>query len=53
MVALMATLVEVLVAAEVGDKVDRDGVIRATRFEPSTREHPDVDAVLAEMDGAL
>jgi hypothetical protein len=40
------------VPAEVGEKVDRECVIRAKRIESSTRDHPEVEAVLADLDGA-
>ena len=53
MVALVATQQEVLVPAEVGEKVDREGVNRAKRVEPSAKDHPEVDAVLADLDGTL
>ena len=33
--------------------IDREGVIRAKRIEPSTKDHPEVEAVLADLDGAL
>jgi peroxiredoxin len=33
--------------------IDREGVIRTKRIEPSTKDHPEVDAVLADLDGAL
>jgi peroxiredoxin len=33
--------------------IDREGTIRAKRVEPSTKDHPDVGAVLADLDGAL
>ena len=39
--------------AEVGEKIDREGIIRAKRIEPSTKDHPELDAVLADLDGAL
>jgi hypothetical protein len=44
---------EVTVPAEVGEKIDREGIIRAKRIEPSTKDHPELDAVLADLDGAL
>ena len=44
---------EVLVPAEVGAKGDYEGGIRANRVEPSTRDHPEVEAVLADQAGAL
>ena len=33
--------------------IDCEGTIRAKRVEPSTKDHPDVGAVLADLDGAL
>ncbi len=33
--------------------IDREGTIRAKRVEPSTKDHPEVGAVLADLDGAL
>ena len=33
--------------------IDGEGIIRAKRVEPSTKDHPDLDAVLVELDGAL
>jgi peroxiredoxin len=33
--------------------IDREGTIRAKRVEPSTKDHPKVDAILADLDGAL
>jgi len=33
--------------------IDREGIIRAKRIEPSTKDHPELDAVLADLDGAL
>jgi hypothetical protein len=53
MVALVATRQEALVPEEVGEKVDREGVIRAKRIESFTRDHPEGDAVLADPAGAL
>jgi hypothetical protein len=53
MVAWMATLGEVLVAAEVGEKVDREGAIRAKRGGPSSKDRLEADAVLANPDAAL
>ena len=33
--------------------IDREGIIRAKRIEPSTKDHPELEVVLADLDGAL
>ena len=33
--------------------IDREGMIRTKRIEPSTKDRPEVDAVLTDLDGAL